>query len=297
MARTKEIKYITISDLVDKSKYSNNEMYFDEHFGILMNHGSIPDNEWMLPFQPYRSKEYRIIRVHTGWCRYIINMRECYEKRNTINILPPGSLIMKVEESDDHGSEIISIDDIGDLSARVPQSTDLVFDVSEKQGVRVGAYYDFLMKQLNAGTFNDESVRSIVSSLLCFDLQLYDEQNKTNSDVKLSPHEELYNRFVKMLGKYGNRKHEIPFYADRLFVSPNHLGKVVLEQSHRSAHDWINQSVLMEARMLLLHSDLTILEIADKLNFPNSPFFCRFFKREMEMTPTDYRKSILSAKK
>lgn len=296
MARTKEIQYITISDLVDKSWYNDDEMYFGEHFGILMNHGSVPANEWMLPYQPYRSKEYRIIRIHTGWCRYIINMREYYQKRNTINILPPGSLIMKVEESPGHGSEIISIDDIGDLSARVPQGTDFVFDVSEDQGQRVGAYYDFLIKQLNAGTLNDESIKSIVRSLLCFDLQLYDELHQTETEVKASPHEELYNRFVKMLGKYGNRKHEIPFYADRLFVSPNHLSKVVMEQSDRTVAEWINQSVMMEARMLLLYSDMTVLEISDRLDFPNSPYFCRFFKREMGMTPSEYRKSFLNDK-
>lgn len=295
MARTKEIKYITIGDLVDKSRYNDDEMYFDEHFGILMNHGSIPDNEWMLPYQPYRSKEYRIIRIHTGWCRYSINMKEYYQKRNTINILPPGSLIMKIEESPDHGSEIISIDDIEELSVRVPQGTDYVFDISEGNGRRVDAYYKFLISQLNTGLFNAESVKEIVKSLLNFDLQLYDELNQTKTGVPASPHEELYNRFVKMLGKYGNRKHEIPFYADRLFVSPNHLSKVVMEQSGRTALEWINQSVIMEARVLLLHSDMTVLEISDRLGFPNSPFFCRFFKRGMGMTPSEYRKSYLIA--
>lgn len=297
MARTREIEYITIADLVDKSRYNDDEMYFDEHFGILMNHGSIPDNEWMLPYQPYRSKEYRIIRIHTGWCRYIINMKEYYQKRNTINILPPGSLIMKVEESSDHGSEIISIDDIGELSARVLQGTDYVFDVSEENGQRVDAYYKFLMSQLNGGSFNTESIKDIVKSLLNFDLQLYDELHQIKTEMTASSHEELYNRFIKMLGKYGNKKHEIPFYADRLFVSPNHLSKVVMEQSNRTVAEWINQSVMMEARMLLLHSDLTVLEISDRLGFPNSPYFCRFFKREMGMTPSEYRKSLLVSTK
>lgn len=297
MARIREIEYITIADLVDKSKYNDDEMYFDEHFGILMNHGRIPDNEWMLPYQPYRSKEYRIIRIHTGWCRYNINMKEYYQKRNTINILPPGSLIMKIEESADHGSEIISIDDIGELSARVPQGTDYVFDVSEENGQRVDDYYKFLMRQLNHGPFNAESVKGIVKSLLSFDLQLHDELNQTQTEASELPHEELYNNFVKMLGKYGNKKHEIPFYADRLFVSPNHLSKVVTEQSGRTVLEWINQSVIMEARMLLLHSDLTVLEISDRLGFSNSPYFCRFFRREMGMTPSEYRKSLLVSTK
>lgn len=290
---SKEIKYITISDLVDKSKYGDEEQYFDDHFGILMNHGRIPDNDWMLPGQPYRSKEYRIIRVHSGWCRYVINMREYYEKRNTINILPPGSLIMKLEESDDHGSEIISIDDIGDLAARVPQGSDYIFDVSEEDGLRVDAYYKFLISQLKSGALNSESISDIVSSLLRFDLQLFDEQKNENMEVKVSPHEELYNKFIRMLGKYGNSKQEISFYADRLFVSPNHLSKIVMEQSGRTVIEWVNQSVMMEARVLLLHSDLTVLEISERLGFPNSPYFCRFFKREMDMTPSEYRKSFV----
>ena len=31
--------------------------------------------------------------------------------------------------------------------------------------------------------------------------------------------------------------------------------------------------------------------IADKLNFPNPSFFCKFFKREVGITPMEYRNS------
>lgn len=54
--------------------------------------------------------------------------------------------------------------------------------------------------------------------------------------------------------------------------------------------DWINQSIIQEAKILLKHSDLLVYQISDELNFPNPSFFCKFFKRMTEITPQEYQK-------
>ena len=54
---------------------------------------------------------------------------------------------------------------------------------------------------------------------------------------------------------------------------------------------WINQSVVLEAKVLLKHSDLLIFQISDELNFPNPSFFSKFFKRMTGMTPAEYQKT------
>ena len=45
------------------------------------------------------------------------------------------------------------------------------------------------------------------------------------------------------------------------------------------------------ARVLLKQSEKTVLQISEDLGFPNAPFFCRYFKRETGMTPSEYRES------
>lgn len=55
--------------------------------------------------------------------------------------------------------------------------------------------------------------------------------------------------------------------------------------------DWLNEKTLLQAKVLLRHSDLMIYEIADRLGFPEPTAFNRYFKREAGMTPLEYKKS------
>ena len=54
--------------------------------------------------------------------------------------------------------------------------------------------------------------------------------------------------------------------------------------------DWINRSVILEAKVLLKHSNKMIYEIADELDFPSTSFFCKFFKKNTGLTPMEYQK-------
>ena len=52
---------------------------------------------------------------------------------------------------------------------------------------------------------------------------------------------------------------------------------------------WIVQMVITEAKQLLENSDLTIKEIATKLNFPTQSFFGKYFKQYVGVSPKEYR--------
>ena len=55
---------------------------------------------------------------------------------------------------------------------------------------------------------------------------------------------------------------------------------------------WINQSVILEAKVLLKHSNLLIFQISDELNFPNLSLFLKFFKRiRTGTTPAEYQRT------
>ena len=60
--------------------------------------------------------------------------------------------------------------------------------------------------------------------------------------------------------------------------------------SGRTASSWIDEALLSRIKILLRHSDLTSTEISDRLNFPASSHFARFFKRMTGITPQEYRK-------
>jgi len=81
-------------------------------------------------------------------------------------------------------------------------------------------------------------------------------------------------------------------YAQQLAVTVNHLNDVVREETGRAAGEHIRQRRLLDAKRLLLHSDLSISEIGYRLGFDDPPYFSRFFRRYEKTTPADFREEI-----
>jgi AraC-like DNA-binding protein len=68
-------------------------------------------------------------------------------------------------------------------------------------------------------------------------------------------------------------------YAGLLHVAPNHLNALCQEVIGKTAGDLIRDRILLEAKRLLTNADMTIGEIAYDLNFGDSSYFSRFFKK------------------
>ncbi|HSJ03279.1 MAG TPA: helix-turn-helix domain-containing protein [Verrucomicrobium sp.] len=81
-------------------------------------------------------------------------------------------------------------------------------------------------------------------------------------------------------------------YATALGVSSNHLNDVVHEQTGRPAGDIIRQRRLLDAKRLLLHSDLSVSEIGYDLGFHDPSYFSRFFRRYAGVPPEAFRDTI-----
>lgn len=99
----------------------------------------------------------------------------------------------------------------------------------------------------------------------------------------------IFNDFLKLVTENHLEQRSVGFYADKLFITPKYLSKIIKNVSGLSAPDWINKMTVMEAKSLLKYSDLTITEIVWKLKFSSPSVFYKYFKRQTGITPTDYR--------
>lgn len=81
-------------------------------------------------------------------------------------------------------------------------------------------------------------------------------------------------------------------YSSMLNITPNHLNKMVKKDTGRTASEVIKGITILEAKVLLLQTRLTICEISAELGFTDSSYFSRFFKNETSHSPSSYRKMI-----
>ena len=105
-----------------------------------------------------------------------------------------------------------------------------------------------------------------------------------------SKQEILVKNFLNLVREHCIEERGLNFYADKLCITPKHLSKVIKGNSNMSAAAWIDNSVVLEARVMLKSTNMTIQQISDELNFTSQSFFGKFFKRVTGMSPKEYRK-------
>ncbi len=78
-------------------------------------------------------------------------------------------------------------------------------------------------------------------------------------------------------------------FAMALNVHPNHLNATVKRVTGRTTSEHIRQRILLEARLLLMHTDWPIALVAHSLGFEEPASFSHFFKSQTGNTPHTFR--------
>jgi AraC family transcriptional activator of pobA len=86
----------------------------------------------------------------------------------------------------------------------------------------------------------------------------------------------------------------VKYLADKLHTSPRYLTDLLKQETGKTALDHIHLFLLGEAKNLLISSDNTIAQTAYQLGFENPPYFSRLFKKEVGLTPHEYRAQFLN---
>ena len=127
---------------------------------------------------------------------------------------------------------------------------------------------------------------------LCIDLaNIFVHRRGTLSTPSLSRREELFEQFLQLLYTHCREHHGVAFYASQLCISPQYLSMLLRDQTGKSANKWIDDAVLMEAKMLLKTPQLSVQQVAERLHFSDQSTFGKFFKKHIGLSPLEFRRS------
>jgi AraC-like DNA-binding protein len=116
-----------------------------------------------------------------------------------------------------------------------------------------------------------------------------DRAHASTTPARLDAGDRLVQGFVDMLNQHIRQKRFVADYADLLHISPNHLNKVVKSRTGRSPSVWIDERIVLEAKVWLFQSDLTIAQIATELGFDDQSAFGKLFRKYAGSSPTLFR--------
>ncbi len=178
-------------------------------------------------------------------------------------------------------------------SLRLLESPCVVINENERELYR--KYFDLIQEVSKMRMPNmRESVTALISSIFYLMGAMWTDRltaaKKNGGDEMSTRSKIVLEDFLLLVRDYHTKERSLSFYADKLYLTPKYLSKLIKSVSGKSAHEWIDSFVILEAKNLLKYSDMSIKSIVYELNFPNQTTFYRFFKTKTGMTPSEYRK-------
>jgi AraC family transcriptional regulator, transcriptional activator of pobA len=140
--------------------------------------------------------------------------------------------------------------------------------------------------------YKAEMIRALIYQLL-FEIEPLYALAPAQAHPFLLPKESIIKKFKLLLAQKFKENRTVQYYARVLNISAKYLSNVLKEKTGKTANEWIDEMLTLEARVLLHDNNLRIQEIADSLNFPDQSTFGKYFKHHFGTSPLHYRKSLV----
>lgn len=285
------LEFLSRSDIVGRGEHR----FINSEFGFVNSMLQLNSNLFQIG-QPYRIKEGRIIQPIHGKARIFINLIEHTLYPEHILLISPGSIIEVLEISPDIDVRmIVPNNDFIQLyrkdeffSHYLSGQMNLSLQVTDDERKKIDTFFSLMWDILQENAFQRDIIQNLLMALLYY-IEYIQKRKQTTVQVP-SRQEELFQRFIALVNVHCIQERNVGFYADKLCLTPRYLNTVIKQVSQQTVMEWINQAVILEAKVLLKHSNLLVYQISDELQFATPSFFCKFFKKMTGMTPQEYQR-------
>lgn len=165
--------------------------------------------------------------------------------------------------------------------------------LTEKEEQEVRTVFELMLKYYDSRQSHFGVLLSYVHVLISLVEAFYKRQFSANP----KQYNPIVSAFQQLLIDYYNKPvSHIPtvqYFADELRLTPNYLGDIIKHFTQKSALENIHEFVIKKAKeMLAERSDLNSTEIAYELGFEYPNYFAKFFKKQVNLTPKEYKLQV-----
>ena len=250
---------------------------------------------------PTRCECGAIILCRSGSAEATVNLRRGRLEPNAILLMLPGSILMLTDISSDFRVTycVYSRDIFAEASFRMEPAffrflseNPICYPRGDEGGAKIWfdiAAYTYRDRE---NIFRNTIIKNRVQNIL---LEIYDKLQRFAERDRPAPgttsrQTELFHRFLALVHDHCSEQRDVAYYADKLCISTRYLSTIVQNVSHSAAKELIAKSVILEIKMMLQSTDLSVQEIAYRLHFPDQSYLGRYFKKHTGVSPTGYRR-------
>jgi AraC family transcriptional activator of pobA len=253
-----------------------------------------------LPY-PHRHDCYQIVWVEQGTGYHVIDSVRYEVKPRTLFFMSPGQI----------HDFVLSGDTLGCTINFSPEF--FALQLQNKNALNEIPIYD-LENSVQALYLDEAKAASVMETLDAMDEEYYSDQigwqdmirchlyillmkasRMADSGFNVAPASRallLTRRFKALLEQQFNSIQDIAEYARLLRVNERALNEAVRRATGTTAAKMIRERVMLEAKRMLLHSEVSVAQVADRLAFEDPAYFSRCFKKHTGRSPIEFRQSL-----
>jgi AraC-like DNA-binding protein len=250
---------------------------------------------------PHRHDFYEVLYVTGGVGTHFIDFNAYPIEPNTFYFISPGQVHYWETTVPIEGEIFVFTDDfllfapadymiLHELSFFHTVEGSPTLQLNEIDHLRVASLFRAAAEEFQAYDFRAASVLRAYLHILLVQIQricAIQEAKAGNGQDKIA--QKLTRRFKQLIAKQSVTKQSVQDYADQLSVTVSHLNKTVKATTGYTPGQLVRQEIVLEAKRLFQHTDLTATEIGYRLAFDDPSYFGRFFKREVGVSPGQFR--------
>ncbi len=274
--------------------FKRDEALSSDSFTIARSEGGLVYEEDVL--LPHRKAYYLLVFVKHSRGRHWVDMRPYERKDNTLYFSTPNQILVKEEPIPSWSTHLMFTSEFLALQPNAAlRNLPLILNPQNGHELLLAAadvaFVEEMLDKLYAeyhrpGEWQHPMLSAFLTVLLTYLSRLYTEQfpvTEPSADTL------LLKTYQAKVEECFRELHEVGAYASLLHLSAGHLSEVVKAQSGKPAIKHLHDRLVLEARRLLFYTPRSLKEIAFDLGFSEPSYFNRFFKRETDITPAEYR--------
>ncbi len=164
------------------------------------------------------------------------------------------------------------------------------FQIPQKLEHKIATYFSQIEDEVE--NTNEFGNNSILSNLLKSILLLIEREKRKDTEVNKKPNNSKYLKFRDLLENNFHKSWSVTDFAKELSISTKTLNSIIKSETGITVSQTISDRIILEAKRKLTHSDSYINQIAYDLGFNDPYYFTKFFKKQVNCSPAEFRKSI-----
>jgi AraC-like DNA-binding protein len=236
------------------------------------------------------------VSAGTGYCT--IDLQRYELSRGTVIFIYPGQSYSVEEKLDGYiisfSASYINVREAGcmELLGKGPNTGQAIYTPEDQIGIHptIETLIRLIhLEFLNEDSFKTELLRALLKVLL-LRLSIYD--SAFTNLAELDEDQLIYFKFFQLVAVHFTQLKKVSDYARMLDIKPNYLNYKIKALTGRPASTHIQQYLIMEAQRLATWENKSFKEIAYQLDFYDISHFSKFFRTNMGMTFSDFKRSV-----